>query len=276
MKNMNNPTNRTDEYYLTDIGGDNLQEALDFYADFWGGILSNNPSDYTGRVNAPYSGEAIISALTILGVFIRCVPDIYYTENLKMPNSKNSKDPIKARLNLIYQCPSVTDDEKAAFQKLEKIWNSRANFMPLPVGNLNTCKGNAEGKYHDFPDLFYSDLLAGAKGKLKWLFYKDENSAYFAKFGIIEGSEVTEMWKNSFIENNFLQDLFSDDTYLSYRRLSPSAKIVLPYNDKIAASMCDTHYSCCQKHMARKYVCQDFLPAAVLFIKNRAKRFANK
>ena len=267
---------RTVDHFLADIGDDNSEQARIFYAEEWGQILSADPDDYRGNLTgAPYSGEAIISALTVLGVFIRCVPEIYYTKDLKMPNHRNCKDPIEERLKLIHRCPSVTDDEKQAFLQLADVWNCRANFMPLPVGTLNTTKGNADGKYHDFPDLFYADLLKG-DGRLKWLFSKEENTAYFAKFGIINGSEVTETWKKSFTENNFLQDLFSDDSYQNCKRLAPSAKIILPYNDKIATSMCDTHYPCCQKHLARNYICQDFLPAAVLLINNRAKRLAKR
>lgn len=251
------------EYYLDEVvcdkmskDPDHTKKAREFYADFWGKTLSDDVLDYDGSVGR-YRGDTIISFNTVSGCMIRLLP--IYTVNYSMPGAQ------KKRLEDILS-QDVSQCTKDNFQKFYDIYHSRANFMPLiyeeweKKPNLNKVKGT-NARYNDFPDLFFKDIKSYYMGDPKVceleIFKNKMNAEYFADFSD---------WK-AFVEGNYLQDFFTDNSYSEYVQLAPR-DITMPYTGAISAAMSDEDKAVCVKYI------ELFLTNAIGIIEKRAERLA--
>jgi len=227
---------------------DRTKEAREFYAQRWGSVLSDNSNDYNGKTGK-YGGETIITFRTMSGFFIRA--SSLFKGTYKMPDS------ICARLNDIKTCEEITSADIERFEKFMQCYTSFANFMPLittnPSASLNMIKGRAP--YHDFPDLFYTDLR---NKKPAHIFENTDNANYFKRF---------DNWNwQVFVKDNFLQPFFEDDgEFTVWKKLSPPSDLIMPYNKNIAKRLDDTQRLAC-----RDYICKTFLPMAIEIIEARA------
>ena len=122
--------------------------------------------------------------------------------------------------------------------------------------------------YHEFPDLFFDAIRLHYcdkdKDKSNPKFSKDSNPKYFEIFGTKQDG-----WRN-FVEKNYLQDFFEDDSnnkYVKFRKLAPQNNINMPYTEKIAKNLSDEEKEICKQEV------NIFLDNAVEIIQRRALRF---
>lgn len=201
---------------------DSAGKSREFYASFWGGVLSPNFEDYSTAGKAKYRGDTTISFNTVSGSVLR----LLMLE--KVPAGS------QARLEMILASDLIDDGLKRQFANFQKLYHSLANFMPLPDAkwnrntNMNAAKG-ASPLYHDFPDLFYQAVHDqvfvddDTAEKMEPVFLTTNNQTYFDKFG---GS------CRNFVEVNFLQDFFVDEEYSQFKRLAPTEYDVVLYRNR--------------------------------------------
>ncbi len=248
---------------------DNCKKAREFYGLFWPKVMNLNyycKNDERDK-KVVYSGETIISFRTIAGAMIRLTS--YY-------NGKNVPKSSKERLEKIVDADSkeVSCDLKKKFKEFYKLYHTDANFMPLPKTcsstSLNSLKGRG-GKYHDFPDLFFSDIKkyfcgdASYREALRNVTSKESdrcacgkliNRVYLDSFGSGEKG-----WKN-FVELNYLEDFFEDDNYSEFVKLAPKIK-KFPYKKRKLSE--DDKTKCVEE-------INEFLDNAIKIIEARSKR----
>lgn len=227
--------------YLTNISekgdSDNTATAKNFYCNFWEGLHN---AEYISNLDKgakifELRGETLISFGTIAGCMIRLLPSSDL-QGKGMPTKKME------RLELIVQSKNVEEKLKEKFNYFYKIYHSLANFMPLVKTkksvNLNNIKGDATGKYHDFPDLFLRDVqnyyldfecksekfayAVNASNSLGYKTGREANIEYFGYFGVGK-----EGW-NQFVEANYLQCFFEDEGYTKFKVLTPTLEY-FPY-----------------------------------------------
>ncbi|HFM6957210.1 TPA: hypothetical protein ACG9E5_000469, partial [Enterococcus faecium] len=168
--------------YLIQVAPDKISSDPDntlisrlFYRKWWGKILTEDLTKYAEGIGN-YRGETIISFNTIAGATIRLLK-CYNQKNFSMPDSHYG------RLKVILYSDDITEEMKVKFVKFYDLSHTLANFMPLYVSkpSLNGVKG--KGPYHDFPDLFYSDVRDKRYGSStnadKFIV---NNKDYFSKF----------------------------------------------------------------------------------------------
>ena len=270
--------------FLKEIKGDKLSEdpdhtlsAREFYAKFWKTSLSGCILDYDGAVGN-YRGETIISFNTMAGCLIRLLP-IYFDRGLDLPKVGNERLDIIRKID-DGEFPSFEDDNlikrlKCNFDKLYLRYHSLANFMPLVRGDvhINLVKGRVP--YHDFPDVFFSDLK---KCEPKRVFYNKVNAKYFERFGNWKAFNEQNALQSSFggwkefVELNYLQDFFKDEdngksscNYENPIALAPKSE-KMPYRDR--KKFDDAIRKVCIEEI------DAFLENALAIIENRAKRLA--
>jgi len=240
---------KTKDYFLEYLDSDKCPKALDFYKEYWYKTLGNTINFIL------YGGECIFTFKTIAGCYIRCLPGFVFPD-----------DDYEGRLDYITNKRSdVEPYERYLFKRFFEVGNTRANFMPLPkpkpslpAYSLNMIKGNANGPYNDFPDLFYKDWLGG---KLTNVLSYQSNKEYYQKF---DGGK----W-DSFIRYNYLDDLFTDDTFSICKQVAPDSSIKMPFNKTSLSKMNNN-----DKLLCRKYICCHFLPTAIEILEKRAERLS--
>ena len=235
---------------------DSAGKSREFYAKYWENTLSPNCADYSTAGKAIYRGDTTISFNTIAGSVLRLVM------TADMPQGSF------ARLQAIQSSELITDDLKRQFTEFQKLYHSLANFLPLPDDkwhrhtNMNTAKG-ASAAYHDFPDLFYQavhDQVFGGPNAVvtEPVFTTNKSLAYFKRFNC--------QWRQ-FVEQNYLQDFFTDDTYNEFIRLAPTDTDIVLYRARKVVTPMDR-----ENGMA---YAQYFLTTAITILNNRASRLAD-
>ena len=230
---------------------DSTNEAREFYKKFWGEKVDN------------YGGETIISFNTMAGCLIRCLPE-YFAEGFTMPSNQEQK----RRLEIIEKSDHVSIDLKNNFRKFYHLYHSLANFMPLIIDNENSLNSQKNNFYHDFPDSFFADvrkIYITENFSSKWL--SKRNEEYFESFG-----KGDEGWKN-FVEQNYLQDFFKDETFSDFIQLNPNNDI-MPFRKKAKewkkkVKENDEDIKRCKDDINK------FLVNAISIIELRAKRLEN-
>ena len=242
---------------------DHTGKAREFYAKFWHGSLSN----YDGAIGN-YRGDTIISFNTVAGWMICMLP--IFKGDFKLPKTA------KKRLKTILEADDedVCNSIKENFMSFHKIYHALANFMPVinekwgqkPIVNLNQAKG-LNPRYRDFPDLFFKDVkdfYMKDYGILEFPIFKNGmNKNYFKEFGC---SSVG--WKE-YIEANYLQDFFTDDSYMQCVQIAPDGiKVKMPpskYGSYFAKMLKE------DREIYKNYIA-NFLTIAISIIEKRAKR----
>lgn len=232
-------------FYLTEIkekgDADNTKPARKFYYEFWKDLYSTESSNSVNSKEQKFDlrGDTIISFATMAGCIIRLLA----FDDIKKGMPKSNKD----RLDIIMNSERISDQMKHNFKYFYKIYHSLANFMPLVQTkkntNLNSIKGDATGRYHDFPDLFFEDIrnyYIGSKFKSDkfacavsscecnaYTNDRKKNLKYLDYFG-----NGLEGWKQ-FVEKNYLQCFFEDKEYSIFKKLVPNKDLSsFPYRKK--------------------------------------------
>ena len=246
--------NKDRNRFLEPVSGDELSNDLDhtkeariFYAEYWGKTLSDSVLDYDGSVGN-YRGETIFSFNTIAGCMI------WLTDfDGRMPPT-GTLDCQEKRLDIIKEY--APDNISEQFEKFHGIYHTLANFMPLIRGevHLNLVKGGRP--YHDFPDLFLKDLRNRMPEKV---FCDKINNAYFSRY---------VSW-DEFIKRNYIQDFFTDDTFMEVLQLAPSDDVGMPYSYAMKIKDDDEKKEKCIGCI------ESFLTNATKIIEKRAERLRN-
>lgn len=253
---------------------DHTYEAREFYSIYWEHNLSGEFDEYDGKYNScnpQYRGETIISFNTMAAGLIRTSK---YFEPNTMPKTSQK------RLGMLLSFEDISDNLKDKFKNFYERYHTLANFMPFiydewiddywvaeherkaqkeDYSNLNQVKGV---QFHDFPDLFFKVIKEEGYDKFfslneKYPFLNSKlNLEYFTNM-----DKFLNNWK-TYVEANYLQDLFEDDEYTTFIKLAPSHK-KFPYRSKMLNE---------KEIQEIRQEIEEFLDNALKFIEKRAER----